>query len=155
MTEAAVASAPAPAPLTGARGKALLVYVILSGLFILGVWLAFLLAGHGVFGLNHHDLSPAKKHLQDQKVLDAHRAVGTLLGLIALLSLIAVAIARPGRKLVIGQVVLFLLASVGQEAFAGAGEDHSWFGGLHVLNAGIILVLAFWVHLAARKVPRA
>ena len=143
------------APLTGARAKALIAYIGLSGLFILGVWLAFLLAGHGVFGLNHHDLTASKHHLQDQKVLDAHRAVGTLLGLIALLSLIAVAIARPGRKLIIGQVVLLLLAAVGQEAFAGGGENHSWLGGLHVLNAGIILVLSFWLHLAARKVPRA
>jgi hypothetical protein len=143
------------APLTGARAKALVAYIGLSGLFILGVWLAFLLAGHGVFGLNHHDLTAAKQHLQDQKVLDAHRAVGTLLGLVALLSLIAVAIARPGRKLVIGQVVLLLLAAAGQAALAGGGENHSWVGGLHVLNAGIILVLSFWLHLAARKVPRA
>jgi hypothetical protein len=149
-------TAPAPAePLTGARAKALVTYIGLSGLFILGVLVAFLLAGHGVFGLNHHNLSAAHQHLQDQKVLDAHRAVGSALGLVALLSLIAIAVARPGRNLVIWQVVLFLLASVGQEAFAGGGENHSWLGGLHVLNAGVILVLAIWLHLASRKVPRA
>lgn len=142
-------------PLTGARAKGLVAYIGLSGFFILGVWVAFLLAGHGVFGLNHHDLTGAKQHLDDQKVLDAHRIVGSILGLVSLLSLIAVAVARPGRNLIIGQVVLVLLAVVGQEAFAGAGENHSWFGGLHVLNAGIILVLSFWLHLAARKVPRA
>jgi hypothetical protein len=152
-------TAPAAAPvateaLSGARAKALTTYVALSGLFILGVAVAFLLAGHGVFGLNHHNLTTAKHHLQDQKILDAHRAVGTLLGLIALLSIVAVAIARPGRNLVIGQVVLFLLASFGQEGFAGGGEHHPWLGGLHVLNAGVILVLALWLHLAARKVPR-
>src|SRR3954452_7162292 len=96
-------------PLTGARANALVAYIGLSGLFILGIWVAFLLAGHGVFGLNHHDLTAAKGHLDDQKVLDAHRLVGSLLGAVALLSLIAVAIARPGRNLVIGQVVLFLL----------------------------------------------
>jgi hypothetical protein len=149
MTEPAAA-----APLTDARAKALVAYVGLSGLFILGVALAFLLAGHGVFGLNHHDLAASKQHLEDQKVLDAHRLVGSVLGLVALLALIAVAIARPGRKLVIGQVVLFLLASVGQEAFAGGGENHSWLGGLHVLNAGVILAMSMWLHLAARKVPR-
>ena len=38
----------------------------------------------------------------------------------------------------------FVLAFVGQMLFAGIGEDHSWGGGLHVLNAGVILVLAFW-----------
>jgi hypothetical protein len=149
MTEPATGAA-----LTGTRARALVAYIGLSGFFILGVWLAFLLAGHGVFGLNHHDLAASKQHLEDQKVLDAHRLVGSVLGLVALLSLIAVAIARPGRKLVIGQVVLFLLASVGQEGLAGGGENHSWVGGLHVLNAGIILVLSFWLHLAARKIPR-
>ena len=152
---AAPVVAPPAEPLTRSRAKALVAYVGLSGFFILGVWVAFLLAGHGVFGLNHHDLSAANQHLQDQKVLDAHRVVGMLLGFVALFSLIAVAIARPGRNLVIGQVVLLLLAAVGQEAFAGGGENHSWLGGLHVLNAGIILVLSFWLHLAARKVPRA
>jgi hypothetical protein len=154
MTTPATAVPATAGPLTGARAKALVAYIGLSGFFILGVWLAFLLAGHGVFGLNHHDLVANKHHLEDQKVLDAHRLVGSLLGLVALLSLIAVAIARPGRKLVIGQVVLFLLAAIGQEAFAGGGENHSWLGGLHVLNAGIILVMSFWLHLAARKVPR-
>jgi hypothetical protein len=143
------------APLTGARAKAATTYVALSGLFVLGVFVAFLLAGHGVFGLNHHDLSASHHHLPDQKVLDAHRAVGTILGLLALLSVIAIGIARPGRKLVIGQVVLLLLASPGQEAFAGGGESHSWLGGLHVLNAGVILALSIWLHLNARKVPRA
>jgi hypothetical protein len=151
----AAAEATVPTPLTGARGTALVVYIGLSGLFILGVLLAFLLAGHGVFGLNHHNLSASGKDLDHQKVLDAHRAVGSILGLLALVSLIAVAIARPGRNLIVGQVVLVLLAIVGQEASAGVGKNHSWGGGLHVLDAGIILVLSIWLHLVSRKVPRA
>jgi hypothetical protein len=141
--------------LTGARAKALVAFIGLSGLMILGIWVAFFLAGHGVFGLNHHDLTATKHHLEDQKVLDAHRAVGSILGLISILLVIAVAIARPGRNLVVLTIVLFVLAFVGQEAFAGLGEKHSWFGALHVLNAGVILVLAFYLHLTARKVPRA
>jgi hypothetical protein len=148
-------TAPAGPALTGARSKALVAYIALSGLFILGIWVAFFLAGSGVFGLNHHDLTQAKHELGDQKILDAHRIVGSLLGLVALLMLIAVLVARPGAKLVWGTVVVFLLAFVGQEAFAGIGEDHHVVGGLHVLNAGVILVLAFWLHLSARKVPRA
>ena len=140
-------------PLTGARSTAQVIYIGLSGFFILGVWVAFFLAGAGVFGLNGKDVKTTA--LDEQSVLDAHRVVGSLLGLVALLLLITVAVARPGRGLVIGTVVLFLLAFVGQEAFAGVGEDHRWFGGLHVLNAGVILVLAFWLHLSSRKVPRA
>jgi hypothetical protein len=150
----APATAPPPSGLTGARSKALLAYIVLTGLFILGIWLAFFLAGSGVFGLNHHDLTPAKHHLMDQKTLDAHRIVGTLLGLVSILMLIAVLIARPGAKLVWGTVVALLLTAVGQAAFAGIGEDHHVVGGLHVLNAGVILILAFWLHLSARKVPR-
>jgi hypothetical protein len=142
-----------PTPLTGARATAQVIYIGLSGFFIVGVWVAFLLAGAGVFGLNNRDL--ATKQLEDQSVLDAHRLVGSLLGLVALLLLITVIVARPGRGLVVGTIVLFVLAFVGQELFAGLGEDHRWIGGLHVLNAGVILVLAFWLHLSSRKVPRA
>ncbi|MDX6286321.1 MAG: hypothetical protein QOG53_1806 [Frankiales bacterium] len=149
----APATAPPPSGLTGARSKALLVYIGLTGLFILGIWVAFALAGSGVFGLNHHNL--VAKHLDKQTGLDPHRAVGSILGLVGLLMLIAVIVARPGRNLVIGTVAVFLLAGIGQPLFAGIGEDHRWGGALHVLNAGVILVLAFWLHLTARKVPRA
>jgi hypothetical protein len=129
----------------------LVAYIGLSGLLILGIWVAFFLAGHGVFDLAHHNV----QKLQDQSGLDAHRAIGTILGLVALLQLIAIGIARPGRNLVVLTVVLFLLAGIGQPLFAGIGEDHAWGGALHVLNAGVVLVLAFYVHLASRKVPRA
>ena len=95
------------------------------------------------------------KDLEDASVLDPHRVVGNLLGVVALLMLIAVLIARPGMRYVLGTVGVLVLAAVGQPLFAGIGEDHRWVGGLHVLNGGVILVLAFWLHLAARKVPRA
>jgi hypothetical protein len=141
-----------PAPMSGARVKALVVYIVISGLFVLGVIIAYILAGHGVFGLQHHNLNPATggKQLDDQKVLDAHRALGTILGLVAILQLIAVVVARPGKVIVIGTVVLVILAAIGQPLFAGIGNDHSWGGALHVLNAGVILVMGVWLHLAAR-----
>jgi hypothetical protein len=145
-----VTAAPSEA-LTGARAKALVVYIGLSGLTILAIWLAFALAGLGVFSLAGHNVHDLDK----QGVLDAHRAVGSLIGLLMLLLLIDVLIARPGRNLIIWTAVLFLLAFVGQEAFASIGNDHSWGGALHVVNAGVILVLTFYVHLASRKVPRA
>jgi hypothetical protein len=146
-----VAALPPTGALTGARAKALVAYIGLSGLLILGIWVAFILAGSGVFGLAHHNVNDLAK----QTGLDAHRAIGTILGLIALLQLIAVLVARPGRNLVILTVVLVVLAAIGQPLFAGIGNDHRWGGALHVLNAGVILVLAFWCHLASRKVPRA
>ena len=145
------ATVPASTALTGARAKALIAYIGLSGLLILGIWIAFILAGSGVFGLAHHNV----KDLDKQTVLDAHRAIGNILGIVALLQLIAVLIARPGKKLVYLTALLLILAGIGQPLFAGIGNDHRWGGSLHVLNAGVILVLAFWCHLASRKVPRA
>jgi len=139
------------APLTGARAKVHVAYIGLTGLLILGIWLAFALAGYGVFALSGHNVHDLDK----QSVLDAHRAVGTILGLVTLLVLIAAGIARASRLIVWLTVVLFVLAAIGQPLFAGIGNDHSWGGALHVVNAGVILVLAFWCHLAARKVPRA
>jgi hypothetical protein len=148
------AAAPVPtdqAVLTGARAKANVAYIGLTGLLILGIWLAFALAGYGVFALSGHNVHDLDK----QTVLDAHRAVGSILGGVTLLVLIACLIARATRTLIWTTVVLFLLAAIGQPAFAGIGNDHSWGGALHVLNAGVILVLAFYCHLTARKVPRA
>jgi len=130
-------------------------YIGISGLLILGIWLAFLFAGHGVFGLNHENLKPKGQQLGDQDSLNLHRGIAFVLEIIALLQLIAVLVARPGRKLVIWTVVLAVLIIVVQAALAGIGEDHSWVGGLHVLDGGVILILAFYCHLASRKVPRA
>src|SRR5881275_855177 len=86
--------------LTGARKNALIAAIFLSGLLILGIWLAFLFAGHGVFGLNHHNLKPKNNQLGDQGVLDLHRAIGNILGIVSLLTLIAMAVARPGKRLI-------------------------------------------------------
>jgi hypothetical protein len=137
---------------TGVRGTALKVYIGLSGLLILAIWAAFIAAGAGVFELNGRNL--AAKSFEDQSVLDAHRLIGSLVGLLVLLLLITVIVARPGRNLLIGTIVLFVLA-IAQSVFAGIGEDHSWGGALHVFNAGVILVFTFWLHLTSRKVPRA
>lgn len=122
------------------------VYVALSGLFILGVFVAFFLAGEGIFGLD-------QKKLDDAGVLDPHRATGNALGLIALIMLIVAAIARSGRRQVIGSAVLLVLAGGVQSALASASNH--FVAGLHVLDAGIILTLAFWLHLSARKLLRA
>ena len=130
-----------PTPLTGARAKALVAYIGISGLFILGVWLAFILAGSGVFGLNHQNLSTVHHHLDDQKVLDPHKAVGSILGLLAAVQMLVSFGARPGKRIVIGSVVLFVLAFGAQMGLAHAGNHIA--AGFHVLDAGIILVLSF------------
>jgi hypothetical protein len=136
-------TAPTTAPaLTGARAKALVAYVGLSGLLLLLVWAAFYFAGSGIFGTS-----------RDDDVLDVHRFIAeVLIGLASLLLLISVIVARPGRVILGGTVVLFILIHL-QPLFAEV--DNRWVGGLHVLDAGIILVLTLLLHLAARRVPRA
>lgn len=137
--------------LTGARAKVHVAYIGLTGLLILGIWLAFALAGYGVFALSGRNVTDLDK----QAVLDAHRAVGSILGTITLLVLVTGLIARANSTLIGSTVALFLLAAIGQPVFAGIGDKHSWGGALHVVNAGVVLVLAFYCHLAARKVQRA
>lgn len=127
--------------LRGARAAALTVYIAVSGLLLLGIWAAFFLAGSGLLGEGFEDDN-----------LDPHRVVGHVLGLVALIMLVAVLVARPGRGLVIGTVAIFILTGFAQRLLAEA--DSRWVGALHVLDAGVILVLCFWLHLTARKVPR-
>jgi len=93
----------------------------------LGVVQIFL-AGLGVFALDGEQLGGA-----DETAFGPHRFVGTLMALVALLVVIAAAIARPGRQVVIMAVVLFLLVSVVQTVLATAGEDTALFGGLHAI----------------------
>lgn len=144
------APAPQPAgdPLTGSRSTALTVYVGLSGFFLLVIYAAFYFAGSGVFGLDGHAV-------KDASVLDVHRVIGEMVaGIVVLLMLVAAIVARPGPTVLWGTVLVFVLTVVGQPIFAGVGEDHRWVGGLHVLNGGVILVVALLLHLAARRVPR-
>jgi len=132
-------------PLTGARARAQVVFIGLSGFFILGIWVAFFLAGEGIFGLHG-------RKLDDAGVLDPHRAAGNALGGLSLLLLIVALVARASRGQTLGALALALLAAVGQPLFAGA--DNHFVAGLHILNAGVILALAFWLHLGSRKIPR-
>ena len=136
--------------LSGTRARMHVAAIGLSGLMILAIWAAFLLAGSGLFGFSHHNVGD----LDHETLLDPHRVVGNIIEVLALLLLLAVLVARPGRNLVWLTLGLFVLAGPVQPILAGVGADHRWVGGLHVLNGGVILALTFWVHLVARKVPR-
>jgi hypothetical protein len=58
---------------------------------------------------------------------------------------------RPGTRLVIASVVLFLLVALVQSLLAGLADDTVWFGGLHALDGLAILGIATFLYLAARR----
>jgi hypothetical protein len=117
-----------PPTFTGARRIGLLTLPPLAMLYLgLGVVQIFL-AGFGVFDLNGAQLGS-----KDETAFGPHRFVGMLMTAVALLLVIAVAVARPGRRLVIAAVSLLLIVAVLQGVLASAGQDTPLFGGLHAL----------------------
>lgn len=122
-----VRSRPQPAA-TGVRRAGQVTVPPLLMLFLgLGVVQIFL-AGLGVFALEGEELGTP-----DETAFDPHRMVGLVMTVVTLLIMIAAALARPGRQVVIMAVVLFLLVAVLQSVLAQAGEDTAFFGGLHAL----------------------
>jgi hypothetical protein len=129
MTETTQAGTAGRAPTTsrtrraGLRALALLLVLYLG----LGVVQIFL-AGLGVFALDGEQLGTA-----GETALDPHRVLGTVMGVITLLILIAAALARPGRRIVVQAVVLLLVVAGLQGLLASAGEDTALIGGLHAI----------------------
>jgi hypothetical protein len=67
-----------------------------------------------------------------------------------LVLLILVLVARPGKRLIVLSVVLFLLMAVGQPLLAAGGEDQAWVGGLHAIVGIGLLGLASRMLLESR-----
>jgi hypothetical protein len=83
------------------------------------VVIQFALAGYGAFGGS----------------FGPHRVLGTVIGLVTLVLLIAVLIARPGGRLIGIAAGLFVLAGPLQPLFAALGSDVSpSLGALHALG---------------------
>lgn len=113
-------------------------FVYLVTLFFIGVLVQVFLAGVGVFG--DHSLK-----VEDASSFDPHRALGNILGALAIVLVILAALARPSRANSIGALVLAVLAAGAQSGLAAGGEDNKWVGGLHALDGIIILLLAGWL----------
>lgn len=99
----------------------------------------FALAGFGAFGSFSHERN-----------WGPHETVGSVIGGLALLTLIAAIVARPGTRPLVASIVLFVLAGPIQPILADAGKNHgaSW-GALHALCGVAILAMC---GLAARKI---
>jgi hypothetical protein len=120
-----------------------------SALYVVLIIVQVFLAGEGIFGLNNikhsDDCNKAGAHcIANSKSLDAHRALGFFLTLPgALLFLIVALIAwLPNTRLRTISIVVPILTFV-QMILAGVGR---WAGGLHPVNA--ILILALYGYLA-------
>lgn len=150
MTDPA-ASAPGTASgetaqsLTGARRGALTAYQALLVLFLIAGVVQVFLAGLGVWDLNQ------KVGSEGETSLDPHRMIGMIMGLVALLVFIAALVARPRGQAIGLSFVLVLLTYPVQSVLARAGEDTPFLGGLHALDAFVILGLAGYLRGSAER----
>jgi hypothetical protein len=95
------------------------------------------LAGRGAFGVH----GAAK--LDDQKSFDPHRALGEIIGLLAVLALLAALAYWRDKRLIALTFLLALMAEVLQHLFAL--PHHPWVAGLHALDGVAILGLSAWL----------
>lgn len=130
---------------SGARAGADTVFAYLAALLVLGIVVQFFLAGFGVFSI------PGHKDLGNVSDLDPHRAVAGILAAIAILMFIAALVARTSKAKIWVSILIAVLAEPIQGLLASGGENHHWVGGLHVLDALIILGLAGWMHRVSRS----
>lgn len=107
---------------------------LLIHVFLGLVAVQFFLAGLGVF---RHNPDPAKK-IVESSTFDAHRILGDVLTLVAIVILVLALVTRRAIQL---SVILFVLMVI-QNLLAGFGEDTPVLGALHALNALVIVAVA-------------
>src|SRR5947209_8767025 len=130
--------------MTGWRRGCDRAYAYVASLFMLGIAVQFFLAGVGVFG-DH------SAKVENASSFDPHRAVGSILGLVAIVLFLLALAARESRGTVLWTLVLAILTAGAQPGLAGAGDDHKWVGGLHALDGVVILVLGAWLTAMAHR----
>jgi Mn2+/Fe2+ NRAMP family transporter len=131
-----------PGALVGWRRGVDRVYCYLVGLFVLGVLAQVFLAGVGVFGDHASKVANASS-------FDPHRALGSVLGIVAVVLFLVALAARASRSTVIGALVLAVLTLAAQPALANAGDSNKWSGGFHALDGMLILLISVWLAVAA------
>lgn len=130
--------------LTGWRLGADRIYCYLTQLYVIAILAQVFLAGVGVFGDHVSKAANASS-------FDPHRALGTILGFVAILLFLIALLARPSRAIVLQAFVLAALAMAAQPALANAGDSNKWVGGFHALDGMLILLLSLWMAVHARR----
>ena len=131
-----------------------------SALYVVAIVVAVFLAGEGIFRLkniaNADDCSKKGVNIAttdcvgNSNSLDAHRALGTILVAVAILFVIAALIAwLPDKRLRVVSIVTPVLTFL-QVVLAGIG---GWVGGLHPVNAFLVLFLYGWLFFQLRRDP--
>jgi hypothetical protein len=119
-------------------------YGYLMGLYVLAVLAQVFLAGVGAFGDHATKVANASS-------FDPHRALGTVLGFVAVgLFLVAVAV-RASRGTIIGALLLAILVLAAQPALASSGDSNKWVGGFHAFDGMLILFLSLWLARTAHR----
>jgi Family of unknown function (DUF6220) len=120
------------------------VHFVLCQLFLVLVLVQFFLAGLGVFRAKPH----GNDKLFESSTFDAHRAVGDVTQIAALLILIAAIVGVRDRLRL--SLLLFVLAIV-QGFLATGGGDAPILGALHPVNGLVLLALGHILSRPARE----
>jgi predicted transporter len=143
---------------SGVRRGARTVVKWFAALYVVAIVVAVFLAGEGIFRLkniaNSDDCSKkgvtvaATDCVGNSNSLDAHRALGFLLVVVSILFLIVALVAwLPNATDRVISIVAPILTFL-QVILAGIG---GWVGGLHPVNAFLVLFLYGWLFYRLRK----
>jgi Mn2+/Fe2+ NRAMP family transporter len=113
------------------------VWRVLIALIAAACVVQIFLAGRGAFGIH------GSAKLDDQKSFDPHRALGEIIGLIAVLALIAAIVHWRDKRMIGVTFALAFMAEILQHLFAL--PKHPWVAGLHALDGVAILALSAWL----------
>jgi hypothetical protein len=132
----------------GIRNGSYQLYRVLIALIAIACVVQIFLAGRGVFGIH------GAASLDDQKSLDAHRALGNVISVVAVITFL-LALLLWNKRLILWTLVLAVLAAIVQHATAL--PKHPWVSGIHPVSGVAILGIAAWLaHNAwAGKAPGA
>jgi hypothetical protein len=124
-----------------------------AALYVVAIVAAVFLAGEGIFRLNNvknsDDCNKSGAHcIANSTTLDPHRAVGTLLVFASILFLIVALVAwHPNTRIRVVSIAVAILTFL-QIVWAAIG---GWVGGLHPVNAFVVLGMYGWLFHALRK----
>ena len=119
-----------------ARRIAWQIYRVLIALIAIACVVQIFLAGRGVFGIH------GSASLDDQSSLNAHRDLGEIIGIGAIVVLV-LALIMWDKRLILWTFILALLAELVQHATAL--PKHPWVAGLHPVSGVAILGISAWL----------
>ena len=133
--------------MSGLRRGARAFLTWVSALYVVAIVVAVFLAGEGIFRLNNIATTDC---VGNSNSLDAHRGLGSILAFFAVIVLIGALLAwfpDPRTRLIsiVTPILTFL-----QVVLAAIG---GWVGGLHPVNAFLVLFLYGWLFFRLRRSP--